>query len=40
MEDVAIEREHSVGLLLLTHTLGSDWQNFANFITEYEIFTL
>jgi len=40
MEDIAIEREHSVGLLLLAHTLVSNLQSFANFITEYEIFIL
>jgi hypothetical protein len=40
MEDIAIEHEHSVGLLLLAHTLVSDLQSFANLMTEYEMFTL
>jgi len=40
MEDIAIGYEHFTGvLLLLAHTLVSDLQSFANFITEYEIFT-
>jgi hypothetical protein len=40
MEDIAIEREHFEGLLLLAPTLVRDLQTFANFIREYDIFTL